>query len=301
MRLGLLTAFASAALVATTAQAQTTLRWKFQKGETLNYELVQKSSSKISVNNQNIEIQSNQTIDTTWVVKDVSSDGQADVNQKFDRIRINMEAPNAKLEFDSKDGKLPEGQLGKMLGPVLQALAGAEISFKMNARGEVTDVKLPEQLVNAIKQMPGAGQGQAGMFSEDGIKKSIQQSTLPLPEEPLTPGKTWHQKTEVPTPPLGTMVIDNSYTFLGPDPQSPDKLERIELGVVTSIKPSEGSQIQVKLKSQDAKGMFLFDNKKGYLNQTSLNQKLELVLTANGMDVTQTQESSVTMRLVKGS
>src|SRR5690242_9054989 len=108
VRLGLLTACAMGALVTNSAQAQTTLRWKFQKGETLSYTMVQKTTNKINAGNQNVEYSFSQTIDNTWVVKDVTADGQAEVAQTFDRIQTTMDLPNMKIEYDSKDGKLPE-------------------------------------------------------------------------------------------------------------------------------------------------------------------------------------------------
>jgi Family of unknown function (DUF6263) len=297
VRLGLFTASALAALVATTAQAQTALRWKFQKGETLKYSIVQKTASKLNANNIVIDVSVIQTIDTTWTVNAVSADGLAEVSQTFDRIQMNLEAPGSKIVYDSKDGKLPEGPQGQVLGPVLQALAGAEITFKMSERGEVTDVKLSDKVLEALKALPGGGA--QGMFSEDSLKRMIMQSTLTLPEEAVARGKNWHKKTEMPAPPLGTMVIDNSYTYQGVDSATPGKLERIDVAVDTTLQPQENAPIQAKLKSQDSKGTFLFDNQKGYLSESGMTQKLEIVLSSMGKEFTQNQENSVTMKLSK--
>jgi Family of unknown function (DUF6263) len=297
VRLALFSASALAVLATTTAQAQTTLRWKFQKGEKLGYVMNQKSVTKMNANNQIIEITTAQVIDTTWVVKDIKTDGLAEVTQSFDRVRFDMDMPGIKVAYDSKDGKLPEGPVGQALGPVLKALAGAEITFNMNGRGEVTDVKVPEQVLTAIKGIQGAGAG--GMFSEDGIKKTIMQSTIALPQEPVSRGKNWHQKSEMPTPPIGVTSVDNSYTYQGIDSQGSGRLDRIDVSVDTEIKPDKDAPVQVKLKSQDSKGMLLFDNEKGHLTETTLTQKLEMALTVMGMEITQNQESTSTMKLNK--
>src|SRR5262249_4284979 len=62
-----------AGLAATTAQAQTTLRWKFQPNEKLNYQMDQKMTSKASAGGQNLTSTMDQTVDTTWEVKSVSN------------------------------------------------------------------------------------------------------------------------------------------------------------------------------------------------------------------------------------
>jgi len=296
-RLGLFTASALAGLVAT-AGADTTLRWKFQKGETLNYTMVQKTLIKVSANGQNIENTINQTIDTTWEVKDAKPDGTAEVVQSFDRIRMTMDSPGMKVEYDSKDGKLPEGPIGQLLGPLLKALAGAQITLKMNGRGEVTDVKIPEQVLAA---MPGGAAG-GGMFTEDGLKKTIMQSTLTLPQEAVSRGKNWHQKSEIQTPGAGmTMVIDNAYTYQGTDTQAGGKVDRIDVAVNTDIKNAEGSPYQFKVKSQESKGTCLFDNEKGRLDESTVSQKLELVVTVMGKEILQSQETTSSMKLNKAS
>jgi hypothetical protein len=295
VRAGLITAAAVAGLAASSAEAQTTLRWKFQKGEILNYGMVQKSTSKITVSGRTIEISANQTVDTTWTVKDVQPDGQAEIAQRFDRVRMIMETPASKIEYDSMGGKPLEGPQGA----VLKVLVGAEVTFKMNARGEVTDVRLPEPVVKAFKEIATPGGG--GILTEDGLKKSITQASLALPEEALARGKTWHQATDVPAPPVGSMLLDNAYTYQGVDSQVPGKLDRIDIVVDTAIKVAETSQVQAKIKAQDSKGFLLFDNAKGCLNESNVSQKIEMVLSAMGMEATQIQETSVITKLSKPS
>ena len=95
---------------------------------------------------------------------------------------------------------------------------GAEFTFKMNARGELTDIKVPRKLLESLRQAsPAATAG--GMFSEEGLKNLIGQSSLALPEGPQEKGKTWNQFARIPVPMLGTMVMHKTYTFEGPDPK----------------------------------------------------------------------------------
>src|SRR5258708_40184450 len=98
------------------ASAQTTLRYKFKKGEKLNYVMDQKVTMSMSVMRKDIDVEVGQTIDMTWNIKDVDSAGKAKVTQKFDRLRFNMSGgPIGKVEYDSKDGKEPDGPMIKLI------------------------------------------------------------------------------------------------------------------------------------------------------------------------------------------
>ena len=162
----------------------------------------------------------NQTVDLHWSVKSVASDGVADMSQTIDRVRTKVEGPGNSFEFDSQSGKAPEGPIASLLTPMLKALVGAEFTFKMNGRGELSDIKVPQKLLDSLRQAgPAATAG--GMFSEEGMKNLISQSSLTLPEGPFEKGKSWTQQAKVPVPMIGTMVMDKTYTFEGPAPKEP--------------------------------------------------------------------------------
>lgn len=291
----LLAALLIAGAAATTAQAQSTLRWKFQPGETLNYQMGQKSTSKLSRMGQSVETSITQTIDTAWTAKSVEN-GIADVTIKIQRLRSNLTAPNATLNFDSQNEKPPEGPIGEALGPILQAMAGSEISLKIDDRGEITDVKVSQKLVDAVKARAGAGAGAGGAFSEDRFKDQFKQSIFVFPKEPIQAGSTWTSKVELPPQPF-TLVLDNTYTFKGPSPKDAN-LDLIELKIVLSAKPMPNAQVEVDIKSQEGKGIFLFDRAKGHLTESTIIRKHEMNLSSGGAVLTQAVDSTETMKLI---
>src|SRR5438445_123254 len=77
-------------LGAVAASAQTALRYQFKKGEKLQYVLEQKMFTKISSKSIKTESTANQTIDTTWTVKDVNKDGKATITVRFERMRFTL-------------------------------------------------------------------------------------------------------------------------------------------------------------------------------------------------------------------
>lgn len=279
-----------------------TLRWKFQPGETLHYVMDQKTITSVKGGPQDVKSTMSQTIDMDWTVKEVGADGLASLTQTITRVRTKIESGFGAFEFDSKEAKDPEGPVAVSLVPLLRALVGAEFSFKMNPHGELTDVKVPAQVVDALKKTGSVGGG-AGMFSEEGMKNMVTESSLALPKEDLAKGKGWTRQTKIPMPPIGTMTLDKTYSYQGPEPKDGKELERIDLVTKVDIQLAPGNNIEMKIQSQDGKGSFFFDNTTGRVADSSVTEKLEmqfkLKLGDQEKEVLQGNETSTTMKLVK--
>jgi hypothetical protein len=278
-----------------TAQAQTTLRYKFKEGEKLGYVMEQKMDMQMNVQGNNVQMNMTQTIDMTWHVKSVSKDGKAKMGQSFDRIRFTMDTPMGKVEFDSKDGKVPEGPLGQAVAPVFQAMAGAELSLTMDPQGKTSDVEVPEKLADAIKNLPGGG-GLGNILSADSLKQMASQSRAALPDGPVTKGKTWVKNVDMKMP-FGTMKVENISTYEGSSPRGDTKLEQIAIKPKMTIEPDPNSPVTIKLKEQDGKGTTYFDNNAGRMVETNLKQNMVMALSVMGMDIEQKIEQVVTMKL----
>jgi hypothetical protein len=291
--LGLAILFASAQ----SAAAQTTLRYKFKQGEKLNYVLQMKGDMAMNVMGREFKVDMGQTFDVTWNVASVDQSGKAKITQTFDRIRFNMEGPTAKLEYDSKEGKEPEGPVGKIMGPLFSALVGAEISMSMDAQGKISDVKVPEKLAQAAKGLAGTpGLGQ--MLSEEGLKQMMDQSGLLLPAKPISKGATWDQKFESKSP-GGTMKVESTNTYDGPVAKDGKQLEKITLKPKITLEADPNAPAKITLKSQEATGTALFDNAAGRLVETNMKQDLEMAVSAMGQEISQKMKQTVTMKLVK--
>jgi hypothetical protein len=274
-----------------------TLRWKFKQGETIRYTMVQETSQEMKAQGQEVKTSLNQTVDLHWNIKSVSADGVADMTQTIDRVRTKIQGPGEPFEFDSESGKAPEGQIAALLTPLLKSLVGAEFSFKMSGRGELSEIKVPQKLLESLRKAgPAATAG--GMFSEEGMKNLISQSSLSLPEEPLEKGKNWTQRSKVPVPMIGTMILDKTYTFEGPMTNDP-ALRRISLDTKVTLEPAADANVAVKIKSQEGKGEFAFDPDKGRIVTSRVNDKLQMSLSIMGQDLDQTTNTLTSMTLAK--
>jgi hypothetical protein len=272
------------------------LAWKFTPGESLHYENVQKTVTELKGDGESISKTAvSQTIDTTWKVQSVDASGAAEMTQTFDRFRVRIESPFGLVEWDSQDGKEPVGAVASGVIPGYKPLVGATFRYKMSPQGELSDIRVPEGLLDKLK---GAGITAAGMgtFSEEGLKSMIRDSSLVLPSDPLD--KPWTRETKTPAPPLGTQVIERTFTYEGADPAS--GAEKVGMKLVFKLEQDPSSRSKVEVGSQEGRGSYLFDTRAGRVVSYEQTRKLQLVLTtAQNRKLTKTDETEGSMKLVK--
>ncbi|WP_435009766.1 DUF6263 family protein [Tundrisphaera lichenicola] len=273
----------------------TKLRWKFKPGEVLRYTMVQTQSMTTKVKRptpQEFKQGFTLTLDQTWKVKSVDDSGVATLTQTIDRIRTTAELPQGKVAFDSKEKK----DIGSLAGPLFKMLVGAEFTFKMDGRGAISDIQLPEPMLATLrsKDEPAGAQGQ---FSEAGLKNMISQIGLFLPEGPVEPGATWDRKLTIPAGPEGqTRGIEQNYAYRGPEVGKPGKTAGIELKIkFDPMKPDP--EVPVTIKSQESSGRFEFDNEAGRIATSRITEKVELAGSIEGQEISQAGETTTALTL----
>ncbi len=280
---------------AATAVPAATLRWKLKPGETLRYVMEQMTETSDKAGAQESKVTLSQTINWGWAVKEVGPDGVADLNLTIDRIRTKIASPIGVFAYDSDDKQEPQGLIAAGLVPFLKALVGAPFTVKMSPQGELSDVKIPERLLQAIREAGPAGGGGANIFSEEGLRSMITEVSLALPKEDLGKGKSWTRRIKIPSP-FGDTTVEKVYTYQGPDPSAGPDVERIDLETkVETPPPPEGAAF--KINALERKGTFFFDNAAGRLARSQLAETMEAVLTINKIEITQRNNATTTMKL----
>jgi hypothetical protein len=293
-----------------TAAHGASLRWKFKPGEMLHYTMDQKTVTTAKLpGGQELKTSLSQAIEMTWTVKGVDENGTADLVQTLDKIRDQVEAPVGSYLYDSKDAKEPEGLLAATRVPLFKALLGAPIAFKMSALGEPSDVRVPDKVGQALRDLGPAAAAAGAMFSEEGLKEMITQSSLILPKDDLAEGKSWTRQTKNGVPSLGTVVIDATYKYEGPAPgASPDA---VKIGLVTKvdIQPAEAepNASGLKIRSQKSQGTYIFDTAAGHVLDSNLSDLIDVGATlkvgqgagARDLELNQSTETTTIRKLVK--
>jgi Family of unknown function (DUF6263) len=298
---GLLIAFvALGGFVATSVQAQEPLRWKFKVGEKLDYNMVQEMQMSASgaALPQEMKTSMRQEMNMTWDVQGVDEkSGEAVIRQKFDRVKMKMTTPVGGFEYDSKSEEAPTG-LGAMIAPMYKAMTEGEFEITMTSRGEVKDVKIPEQVITALKNSPNAA-AMGDIASADGFKKMISQGALVLPEKAPKKGETWTTKVEMKNPAVGKQTVETTYQYEGTKDIKGTNFAvikpqlKMEFENQAAAKPGEPQQpaaqqnMQMKIKEQSSDGEVLFNIAAGRLQSTSLKQNVTIEASVNGQPIQQ--------------
>jgi hypothetical protein len=281
---------------ATGAGAQT-LRWKLKPGEVLHYTLDTKQAANFKVMGRDKKSSRSHTINLSWTVKSVSAAGDAQIALKFDRIRMRIDQPPfVPLQFDSSPNNLEIPQEFESAERQIKALAGAEFSFELKPSGAVDQLKIPDQTLKNLRDGAGPEAGGQGGITEQGLKDMLIQSSPPtFPTEALEPGKNWANKpSRISAPGLGNLVVDQVYSFQGPDPKDPNLL-LIGMEARVALEPAES--VTAKIRLQEGKGSITFDAESGRIVASRVNQKMEMVISDRGQDLVQTTETTSTMML----
>jgi hypothetical protein len=290
-----------------------TLRWRFKAGEKLRYVMDQRSVTVATLpGGEQMRTTLSQTIEMTWTVKSVDPNGQAELTQAITRIRDQLEGLVGSYTYDSKEGGEPSSLIAAPKIPVFKALLGAEVPFKMNARGETADVRMPDALAKTLSELGPAAGAAGALFTEEGMKQMISRSGLVLPEEDVAAGKTWTEQSQMA---LGgsTLTMVTTYRYEGPSPNDGEGAAKISVQMTAAIQPAEADAKEkenaagLKIRSQKSEGSYVFDNAAGHILRSSLKESIEVAASvkvglgalAKEMEIMQSNETTTTRKLVK--
>lgn len=311
MRLWITVAAAVVCLMGTThARAAKELKWKFKQGEKLPYALQQSYAILIDANGIEIDVKLKQVMDLTWTVKSVDSDGNAELNQKVDRIQLTMNTPfTGEVKYDSKKpDETPPPELWDRIGKPLESMLEGEFALKVTPHGQVTDLVLPEKLATTLKEARGGGGGGGAMmmmggnlFTENTIRQVIEQAVLVLPKEGVGEGVTWNREFENKLGPLGTQKIAVTYNYAGDETKDGKALEKIVSKTHVTFEQNENSEIdaEMEISEQEGSGEILFDADAG--KTVFSKNKQEMTMEGDFMGNEFAQEITLQLLLTQGT
>lgn len=284
---------AALALTTNQASAQDLLQWKFRSQETLKYNVVQNMNTTMSVGGNKVNATTmNQAMDMSWQILGSAAGGETVMNQVVDRIRMKMEGgPAGVIEFDTNSKETPENPIIANMGETFQKIVGKPFKVTMAGTGKISNVDVPAELLEAIKQ--GAAGNQAAL-NEETLKQMMKQSAVMLPNQPVGPKSTWSSNQTVELP-FGTMNIDSKMTLM-----QKDNLGNAIIDVVPSITvtPKEGAPIKINLTSSSGRGQVTFNIVQGRVSKSRLDLTLGMKIeAANGQIFDQTIKQTTAMTL----
>jgi hypothetical protein len=286
-------AVALLALQTMSVQAQE-LRYKFTAGNKNSYVMDQNQTMKMSAMGQEFEIKINMSMEMSQTTDKVdTATGSATIKQRIERVKMKMEGgPIGMMEYDSKSDKEPEGVMAPMAS-IMKAMTEGDITMTMSTTGDVTNVKMPEKLMEEMKNMAGgAGNIGGNLFSEDQFKQMINQSAMVLPKEAPVPGSTkWERGFDMKMGPIGSMKTTTKYTYVGKS----NNFDKIDMNIDIKLESDPNAPIQMKMTTKEATGSTLFDNTKGRIQEVTTKTVSEMEMGAIG-SMTMTQVMTLKLK-----
>lgn len=277
------------------AQSPTLLRWKFKAGDKLALAVNEDWQVTQRVKDQDVRTTVSQQFDMTWTVREVDAQGIASISQRIDRIRGKLVLNGVDAGgFDSAGSQPPAG-MWSGLAPVLMSMVGADFVLKFNARGEITDLTVPQQMVEAVAKLPKLGQLRE-FFSAEGMKQLMGSSLVVLPDEAIPVGHAWTVTRRARNPLAGPQVITAALTYVGPEQRGGRQLQKITVDVDTLPDQAAGVNPQTQaaqIKQQDGKGFVYLDGTAGRLVESELRQTMTMAVMFGGTAVDQQVETLV--------
>jgi Family of unknown function (DUF6263) len=280
---------------ASVARSAEPLRWKFNVGDKFNYAVTQDMTMNVNAGPAGqMATTMKQTMDMTWNVKAVNDSGDAEITQSVDQVKLSMNMPTGQtMEYDSKSDEAPTG-MAAMVAPTYDAMTKGEFSFTISPRGEISDVKVPPEVIEELKKSPGAGM-MGDMASAEGFQKMIMQGSLVLPEEAPQSGESWSNTTTMNNPATGKQTIETSYSYVGTK-----EVNGVTMAVFKPTVKMEFAgtdMMQMKVTEQETDGEILFNVDAGRLDSSKMQQKVKIDTTIAGQTLQQQIDQLVQVKV----
>lgn len=292
-RIGLLS-LSLIALVASQSVAQdTTFRWKFAPGLKLRSEVSQRIEQGLPGSPQPVTQTFN--LEQIWEVISVAPDKSARMRTTLERAVLSMNIPGAgPVELDTSNPQEQDSGLAGQVGKMFRPMIGQPCENDMAPNGKVSNVSIPDEAMSGFKNLP-LGETMGSVLTD-----SIEKGSPVFPTEAIAPGHNWTQEHSIKTP-VGDMTATTKFTYTGPKTVEGRKLHHFDMDLTVKFTGTNQLKAQIDIPEQSAKGSLLFDNDKGYLVSTTLDQSMKMLIKIGdqkGIESTTVQNTETTFKPV---
>jgi len=229
-----------------------TLRYRWTKGETMRYRIVQQNTTTISglpggMGDMAIDQSTTQTI--RWVADEVAADGTTTLRQVFESVKMEMNSPMFAMSYDSAKPDAGDNPMSAMLKGVMAPLIGESFTLVMAPTGEVQKVeglsKLTEKMFQSLPQDPAAAgilDGLKANLSDDSMRSTFMQTFAQFPNKPIKSGDSWNTQVSVGNPMLGGLITSTTSTLKSVEGEGSNRIATIVTSSAIKQDPSKPPQ-----------------------------------------------------------
>jgi hypothetical protein len=224
--------------------------------------------------------------DYGFTVLDETPEGKHEVEMDFLAAKMTSSmAGKTMVDYDSSKKAAADAApdpVGDMFGKII----GSKIQYYLDATNGVERIGGADELMSRLSTGARADQLAMlrGMFSEGYLKQRMSEYQV-LPANPVQPGDTWPVHSEFSMDQLGSLVIDNNFTFQNWEIHGKRYCARLEFqGTIKSGENTNSNPKGISFKVLDGtcSGSSWFDPELGITIDTTMNQSMNSVLTVPG-------------------
>lgn len=187
------------------AQEKVDLKLNLKAGDSHEMKMVQIQDITQTVNGQEMKMKQTQEMILGVDCLSVDQDGVMDVKMAYKSMKMTIESPMGKMEFDSTNPKPADSNKPqeKMMAGIFSAMVGSEFQMKVKPTGETFDVRGISEMMNKLKQQMPAEQMQGAekmidkMFDESQIKELTGNMMNMYPENKVAIGDSWYDTKSI--------------------------------------------------------------------------------------------------------
>lgn len=269
---------------ASSLEDRVALRWKLATGESLRYRITQDQTIESEMIG---EITNNSAFVIRQDVSAVATDGTADLELRYEAIRLENGGPAA-MSYDStltgEAAKRNDSRLAKIFEPML----GAKLGMKLEPTGRVAALSgVDAMLADAFD---GLGTAQPGdptamlkeMFTEDSMRKLVELNVFPT--DAIEAGHAWNRTVEQKLPMFGSLKISLDNTFTGVEEHAGSRCAKISVAGTMSLEPSADQAVPMELsiESPTISGVMYFALENGRLVEMLMDTTMDMHMSAGG-------------------
>jgi hypothetical protein len=273
------------------------LKLKWPVGERVVQRFDMKQNMEIFMPNQPNSIKQDMTMGQEYgltVLKE-NPEGGHEVELEFLGMQMAFsQGGKSVMNYDSSKKSSPDN--ANPMADAFQKIIGAKIKYFLDVSNNVERIEGVDALVSRLESggSPDAVAPLKSMFNEGYFKQMIGGSRY-MPPKPVQPGDTWPVQLEIAMGPIGTLVMDYTFTFQKWEQRGKRTCARLEFQGTIKSKPDDNSRpagMTMDIQDGTSSGVSWFDPELGKIIETSLNQNITMAMTIpmnmNGKTFTQT-------------
>ena len=260
------------------------LKLKWAAGERVVQDMDMKMKMETTIPGQPAPMQQNMTMGQKFaltVLKE-TPDGGHELEMEFLSARMGMEqGGKAMINYDSS--KKSEADSKNPVAGMFDKIVGSKIKCVLDASNNVDHVEGVDEMMARLStgRNAAAVAPLKSMYSE-GYFKQILSSSRFMPPNAVSPGDSWPVKMEVPMDPLGTLVMDYTFTLTRWETHGARNCARMEFQgtMQTKTAPKANSTgMTMTIQNGTTSGVSWFDPELGITIDTQMNQDLTMNIT----------------------